>query len=120
MFQKLVSRNEDLERLVKRGYAVAFDATNHVVVRDIPYLDVNGALQIGALVAKLEFIDLDRVKQTDHQVFFAGGAPHGLGGQPIPNLGGGPHQLTLSEACNDVVVQRSFSNKPKPSGVFPD
>lgn len=120
MFQKLVSRNEDLERLVQRGYAVAFDATNHVVVRDIPYLGVDGALQIGALVAKLEFIDQDRVKQTDHQVFFAGAVPHGLDGQPIPNLGGGPHQLTLSEGCNDVVVQRSFSNKPKPSGVFPD
>lgn len=120
MFQKLVSRNEDLERLVKRGYAVAFDVTNHVVVRDIPYLDADGGLQIGALVAKLEFIDQDRVKQTDHQVFFAGGIPHGLSGEPIPNLGGGAHQLTLSEACSDVVVQRSFSNKPRPSGMFPD
>lgn len=120
MFQKLVNRNDDLLRLVQRGYAVAFDSTNHLVVRDIPYLDAAGALQIGALVAKLEFIDQERVKQTDHQVFFAGSPPYGLDGKPISNLGGGEHKLTLSDACKDVVVERSFSNKPKATGVFPD
>jgi ThiF family len=119
MFQKLVSRNDDLRRLVEKGYAVAFD-TNYLVVRDIPYLDASGALRTGAFIAKLVFIDQDRVRQEDHQVFFAGSVPHGLDGQPISNLGGGPHQLTLSDACKDVVVQRSFSNKPKATGAFAD
>ena len=119
MFQKLVSHNDDLRRLVEKGYAVAFD-TNDLVVRDIPYLDADGLLQTGALVAKLEFIDQDHVTQTDHQVFFAGSVPHGLDGMPIPNLAGGAHQLTLSDACRDVVVQRSFSNKPKTTGAFAD
>ena len=119
MFQRLVSRNDDLRRLVERGYAVAFD-TNHLVVRDIPYLDADGVRQNGALVAKLVFIDRDQVRQEDHQVFFAGSVPHGLDRTPIPNLGGGPHQLTLSDACKDVVVQRSFSNKPKTTGAFAD
>ena len=71
MFQKLANHNEDLRRLVDKGYAVAFDG-NHLVVRDIPYLDSESRLQVGAIVAKLEFIDQDRVTQTDHQVFFAG------------------------------------------------
>jgi hypothetical protein len=119
MFQRLVSHNADLGRLVDKGYAVAID-TNHLVVRDIPYLDAGGELQTGALVAKLVFIDQDRVKQDDHQVFFAGSVPHGLDGRAIPNLGGGNHQLTLSESCQDVVVQRSFSNKPKATGAFAD
>jgi hypothetical protein len=105
--------------LVDRGYAVAFDS-NNLVVRDIPYLNEERALQVGALVAKLEFIDQLRVKQTDHQVFFAGSVPHGLDGKPIPNLGGGPTQLALSEACQDVRVERSFSNKPTKTGCFPD
>ena len=82
MFQKLVSHNDDLRRLVEKGYAVAFD-TNYLVVRDIPYLDADGALQTGAFVAKLVFIDQDHVKQDDHQVFFAGSVPHGLDGKPI-------------------------------------
>jgi hypothetical protein len=103
--------------LVDKGYAVGFDS-NNLVVRDIPYLNGERALQVGALVAKLEFIDQLRVKQTDHQVFFAGSVPHGLDGKPIPNLGGGPTQLALSETCQDVRVERSFSNKPTKTGCF--
>jgi hypothetical protein len=119
VFQKLVSHNEDLQRLVEKGYAVAFDS-NYLVVRDIPYLDSERKLQTGAIVTKLEFIDQERVTQSDHQVFFAGSVPYGLDGKPIPNLGGGHAQLALSEACKDVVVQRSFSNKPKSTGKFQD
>jgi len=119
VFQKLVNHNDDLRQLVAKGYATAADS-NHLVVRDIPYLDSERKLQVGAIVAKLEFIDQERVVQTDHQVFFAGSVPHGLDGKPIPNLGGGPAQLMLSEASKDVVVQRSFSNKPKSTGKFTD
>ena len=119
MLHKLASHNDDLRRLLERGYAVAVDS-NHLVVRDIPYLDGEGGLQWGALIAKLEFIDKVRVTQDDHQVYFAGSVPHGLGGNPIPNLAGGPKAIALSEACSDVVVQRSFSNKPKATGKYED
>lgn len=119
MFHQLVNHNQDLRHLVEQGYAVAFDS-NYLIVRDIPYLDSEGKLQIGAIVTKLEFIDQERVTQTDHQVFFAGSVPHGLDGKPIPNLGGGTAQLALSEASKDVVVQRSFSNKPTTTGKFAD
>ncbi len=119
MFQKLVSHNDDIRRLVEKGYAVAFDS-NCMVIRDIPYLDDHRQLQIGAIVTKLVFIDKERVTQTDHQIFFAGSIPHNLDGTPIPNLGGGPTQLVLGKACSDVVVQRSFSNKPKVAGKFID
>lgn len=119
MFQKLVSHNDDIRRLVEKGYAVAFDS-NYLVIRDIPYLDSNRKLQFGAIVTKLVFIDQERVTQDDHQIFFAGFVPYNLDGTAIPNLGGGPTQLTLSEASSDVIVQRSFSNKPQSSGKFQD
>ena len=119
MYQKLVSHNEDIERLVEKGYAVAFDS-NYLIIRDIPYLDSQRQLQIGAIVTKLVFIDNERVTQDDHQVFFAGSVPHNLDGTPIPNLAGGPTQLALSPASSDVVVQRSFSNKPRIGGKFRD
>jgi hypothetical protein len=105
--------------LVEKGYAVAFDS-NCMVIRDIPYLDALRQLQIGAIVTKLVFVDQERVTQDDHQIFFAGSIPHNLDGTPIPNLAGGPTQLVLSEACSDVVVQRSFSNKPKIAKKFID
>lgn len=119
MFQKLVSRNEDLGRLVDRGYAVAFDS-NCLIVRDIPYLDDNGALKWGAIVAKLVFVDRERVQQDDHQIYFAGSHPHELGGRPIANLGGGAATIQLSDRHSDVKVERSFSNKPRTAGKYRD
>ena len=119
MFHQLVSHNDDIRRLVDKGYAVSFD-TAYLVVRDIPYLDEKGGLRIGGIVSKLVFIDQERVAQDDHQVFFAGSVPFGLDGRPIPNLGGGPTQLALGKASADVVVQRSFSNKPTSGGKFSD
>lgn len=119
MFHQLVNHNDDLRRLVEKGYAVAFDS-NYLIVRDIPYLDAEGKLQVGAIVTKLVFVDRERVIQEDHQIFFAGSHPHGLDGKPISNLGGGPTRLPLSDAATDVVVQRSFSNKPRATGKFQD
>ena len=126
MFQKLVSHNTDLLQLVEKGYAVGFDGKGYLIVRDIPYLDQNLALQWGAIVSELEFVDDNRVRQRerghqifDHQIFFAGSAPYGLNGQPIPGLGGGSTNIPLGAGNEDVVVQRSFSTKPGPQG-YPD
>jgi len=119
VLRQLVSHNDDIKRLVEKGYAVSFDAA-YLVVRDIPYLDDKGALQTGALVSKLVFVDQEHVTQDDHQVYFAGSVPFGLDGKPIPNLGGSATQLPMSEASADVVVQRSFSNKPRVEQKFAD
>lgn len=115
MYQKLVSHNEDIRRLVEKGYAVGFDS-NYLIVRDILYLDDKLERKEGAIVTKLVFTDPDHVAQEDHQIFFAGSHPHNIDGTPIANLGGGAVQLPLSEAVADVVVQRQFSNKPRVNG----
>ena len=119
MFQKLASHNNDLQRLIDKGYAVTFD-TNCLVIRDISYLDDQLKKQIGAIVVKLKFIDNERFEQDDHQVYFAGSVPYNIDGKPIPNFAGGTHTIDLSDVCNDVVVQRSFSNKPKPADKYDD
>lgn len=122
MYQKLVSHNDDIRRLVEKGYAVGFDS-NYLVIRDIPYLDENGACRVGAIVTTLVFENQERVVQQDHQIFFAGSHPHNVDGSRITNLGGGPTSLTLSLDSADVVVQRQFSNKPLVNGQlvgFPD
>lgn len=46
--------------------------TNNFVIRDIPYLDSEKQLQLGAFVSKLVFIDSNRVKLEDHQMYFCG------------------------------------------------
>lgn len=117
MLQKLVSHNNDIRRLVKKGYAVAFDS-NYLIFHDIPYLDSDRQLQTGAIVTKLVFVDQERVTQHDHQIFFAGSVPYNLDGTAIPNLAGGPATLQLSEKSSAVIVERSFSNKPRINGVL--
>ncbi|WP_234892064.1 ThiF family adenylyltransferase [Sinorhizobium meliloti] len=109
MFQELVSHNKDVEQLLLKGYAIALDS-GHLVVRDIPYLDREGALCWGAIVCKLRSTDNKHFVMEDHQIYFAGSHPYGLDGEPIANLAGGPYSLPL--ASTDVVVQRSMSNKP--------
>ena len=110
MFHELASHNDDIRRLLEKGYAITEDHS-YLVIRDIPYLDGSGALQHGAIVTKLVDVDGKKVSQDDHQVFFAGSHPHHIDGTAIGGLAGGPTTLALT-ASPDVVVQRSFSNKP--------
>lgn len=115
MLFQLASHNPDIQKLIDRGYALRLDS-NYLVVRDIPYLNAEGQLCWGAIVTVIKDIDGTRVEPVDHQIFFAGGVPYGLDGNPIPCLGGGAANVTLAK--NDVIVQRSFSNKPP--GGLPD
>ncbi len=71
MIISLAENNEDIERLLKKGYALSIDS-NHLVVRDIPYLDNNGNLQIGAIVSIVNFINQNKMSMKDHQIFFCG------------------------------------------------
>lgn len=109
MLNTLALHNEDINRLIDKGYAVSIDS-NYLVVRDIPYLDESKNLLIGAIVSKIVFIDEVRIQQEDHQIFFCGSHPCYLDGSHILNMGGGPTTLALK--AKDLVVQRSFSNKP--------
>lgn len=117
MFLELANHNEDLKRLLEKGYAITEDE-GYLVVRDIPYLDNAGQCQTGAIVTKLVDVDGKKVRQHDHQIFFAGPHPYELDGTPIKGLAGGATALAL-KASSDVVVQRSFSNKPD-CGYFKD
>lgn len=117
MYQKLASHNDDIRRLIEKGYAVGFDSS-YLIVRDIPYLDNQGNLQTGAFVAKLVFTDQIHVIQEDHQVFFAGSAPCNVDGSLITNMNDRATALTLGPGASDVVVQRQLSNKPNTNGVL--
>lgn len=117
-FHRLVSLNEDLKKLLEKGYAVSIDS-NYLVVRDIPYLDETGELKFGAFISKLVFVNEDIVKPHDHQMFFCGSHPYHLNGNRIANIGGGETKLDLRST--DLVVERSFSHKPlNKAGQFID
>lgn len=121
MFHELVNHNPDFKRLVDRGFAVSFEP-GFLIILDVPYLDAQGAEQTGAIVSKMLPVDLHRMVQDDHQVYFCGSHPHNIDGSPVRNLAGGMTTMPLERT--DVVVERSFSNKPgnftdQPGGGFP-
>lgn len=109
MLNTLASHNEAIGKLLSKGYAVSID-NNLLVIRDIPYLNSEGELKIGAIVSKLIFVDAVHVQQDDHQIYFCGSHPHEIDRSPIRNLAGGPVALPL--LASDIKVERSFSNKP--------
>ena len=108
MFQELANHNDDLKRLVEKGYCITEDH-GYLVIRDIPYLDADRQCQRGAFVTNFDDVDGKKIRLKDHQIFFTG-TPHELDRSPIRGLGGGTTGLVLRESP-DVVVQRSFSNK---------
>ena len=116
-FLQLVSHNKDLQQLVEKGYAVSLDS-NHLIIRDIPYLNELGDLKIGAIVSKLVFLDSLHVSQEDHQIYFCGSHPYEATGHMIANFGGGP--ISISLMATDIIVERSFSNKPIDTGAYID
>lgn len=115
MLKTLASHNQDLQRLLEKGYALAIDS-DYLVVRDIPYLDSAGQLQWSAFVGKLVLEDQTRVRPEDHQIYFTAPRPFGLDCQVVRGLGGGDGQLKLSERCEDVIVRQRFSHKLKEGG----
>lgn len=105
----LASHNGDILRLLEKGYALSFE-DGYLIVRDIPYLDSAQQLLTGAIVTKVIDLDGNRIKLEDHQIFFCGSHPCELSGIPVANLGGG--SVTLHLTSQDIIVERSFSNKP--------
>ena len=41
MLRELANHNDDIRRLLEKGYALAFDS-NYLIVRDVPYLNERG------------------------------------------------------------------------------
>lgn len=109
MLSTLVNHNADIKLLVEKGYAVSVDS-GYLVIRDIPYLDKDKNLRIGAIVSKLVYTDKVKTQIQDHQILFCGAHPCELDGTEIKNLGGG--RTTLSLSSPDLVVERTFSNRP--------
>ena len=118
MFHELANHNEDLKRLLEKGYSITED-NGYLVIRDIPYLDSKADLQVGAIVMLISDIDGTHVRPHNHQIYFAGSQPCGIDGALIKGLGERLATLAL-KASPDVEVQRSFSNKIEEKGSLRD
>jgi hypothetical protein len=109
MQHKLINLSPDLKKLRDEGYEIQVKGT-HLLVSGVPYLDSNGKVQRGTLVTVLTIAGDKVGKPNDHVIHFIGNHPCNKDGSIIGQLS---HQNQNTSLGNGILVNRSFSNKPK-------
>lgn len=108
MSHQLISRSPDLKRLRDEGYDVEIVA-DHLVIRDVPYVNGVGEIKRGTLVSTLRLAG-DVTDQPDtHVAHFAGEYPSDVNGRPIAQIA---HASGRADLGGGLVVDHSFSNRP--------
>jgi molybdopterin/thiamine biosynthesis adenylyltransferase len=112
MSHALVNRSPDLKRLRDEGYAIEVIKPAYLVVRNVPYMNSSREIKYGILVSELTLAGDVTTKPETHVIYFAGEQPCHKDGTMIVQL---VHQNN-SQKLGGIDVQRSFSNKPRPTG----
>ena len=81
------SRSADLARLIAARYELELTGDGYLLVRNVPYLDDQRAVQRGIVVTKLELDgDVTRNPVDDHVAHFIGSTPYRWNGEKLTPL----------------------------------
>ncbi len=116
MSHRLISRSWDLQKLRNEGYELEIKSS-YLLVHGVPYVNSRREVQRGTLVAKLVLAGDKTMRPDDHVAYFAGEYPCNADGTEIAEIRHTSGERSLAEG---VVIQHSFSAKPKPRGSYPD
>lgn len=116
MSHPLISRSADLLKLQNEGYELEIKS-GFLLVKGVPYVNSRKQVQRGTLVAKLVLAGDTTTRPDDHVAYFTGEHPCNADGSEIAQIKHGSGERTLAEG---VVIQHSFSAKPKPNELYPD
>lgn len=111
MSQELINHSPDIQKLIQEGYNVEIRGS-FLLLHDIPYVNSKREIHNGILVSPLTLAG-NRTAKPNHVVFFQGEYPCKKNGSPIAGL---QHQSKAQKLGNEIDVDHSFSNKPKPDG----
>jgi hypothetical protein len=116
MSQQPINLSPDLQHLRKDGFDIEI-LSNHLLVKDVPYVNSVRAVKRGVLVSKLTLAGNITAPPDDHVAYFVGEHPCNSDGTAIEKIRHGSNSQTLAEG---IIVQHSFSAKPKPNGHYAD
>src|ERR1035437_9028825 len=116
MLQQPISRSPDLKRLQDEGFDLEIKS-GWLLVKDVPYLNSRREVKRGTLASKLSLAGDITVRPDDHVAYFAGEYPCRGDGTEIDQI---RHQSGERSVADGVVMQHSFSARPKPTGVYDD
>jgi hypothetical protein len=109
MSQQLINHSPDLKRLRDEGYEVEVRG-GHLLVHHIPYLNSGKVIQYGVLVSKLTLKNETTTGKPDnHVIYFIGENPCDINGAFLTAI----QHINSTQNIGGIVVDRSFSNRPK-------
>lgn len=115
MSQKPTNLRPDVVRLQDDGYEVTIEH-NHLVLRNVPYVNANREVKRGAIVSTLPGSATVQMPPDTHQVWFSGEFPCDTKGRPLEQI---RHTTQHRVIGGNLTVDHHFSSKPK-SGNYPD
>jgi len=116
MSHKLISRSHDLKQLRDEGYDIEV-RSNFLLINNVPYVNSSKEVKFGTLVSELTLTGDKTTKPSTHVALFAGDYPCNKDGLEINQI---KHQSVNKTIDKDLVVNHSFSAKPKPDGAYKD
>lgn len=116
MSRKLISRSPDLLQLQNEGYNLEIRAA-FLLVHEVPYLNSNREVKRGTLVTSLNLAADRTLKPDTHVAQFIGEHPCYATGNEIHEI---KHNSGKQDLGNGIVIDHSFSAKPKPAEAYDD
>lgn len=116
MSRQLISRSWDLQKLQNEGYELEI-RSGFLLVKGVPFVNSRKEVMRGTLVAKLVLAGDKTARPDDHVAYFAGEHPCNADGTEIAGIKHGTATRPIAEG---VVVDHSFSARPKPHDQYPD
>src|SRR5207302_2745123 len=114
MSQRPISRSPDLKKLRDEGYDLEI-RSGYLLVKDVPYVNSTKEIKRGTLVSKLILAGDATARPDDHVAYFAGDYPCREDGKEIEQIKNQSAKRALAEG---VVIDHSFSAKPKPADNY--
>ena len=113
---QLISHSRDLKRLRDEGYSLEIRA-GYLLVKDIPYVNSKREVQRGTLVSTLTLAGDVTTRPDTHVAHFIGDYPCHKDGTEIEQI---RNQSARSVLADGVVIDHTFSAKPKPNDYYED
>jgi hypothetical protein len=112
----VIDRSPDLARLREDGYEIQVHPANYVVVRNVPYVNAQGAVAYGELFVPIAEIGDNGVgRPPNHQAYFRGTFPHKKAGEPLTVIG--QNQPAEHNLADGIQAQFYFSYKSDKIGT---
>ena len=108
MLESPISRRADLKRLWDEGYDLATDGA-WLLVRQVPYVDVDRSVQYGTLAFKLTLPMGATSAPEDHTAYFSGTEPCDEQGRPLNSI---INSRNKAEEAGGERFTLRFSQKP--------